>query len=268
MSTIAKRLTASLSLILFSVPVATAQSAYDPAARVKNAEELIASVHKYRDDSKKVIADVEKTILVAEKLKGQATDLEIRADESKLAPKLSGAQLRAAQAQFAGDLKAFQAHAQDYANHMQQFKVTVGECSANAKQYQAEVQKYQLHTAIFHLPNIKPPHVCHALNLAERESSHIANQMMYDAQRLQLAEQQLGDAQDRLNAKMAEVPALQAQVLNENRRAVEEKKLMQEFARLKEEYETLSIEHAALAGKNTSGHLASETVSGKIKNSK
>jgi hypothetical protein len=257
----------AMSLCILLPPAAGAQASYDPAARVKNAQELIDSANQYQSDSRQLHAQIEKTIQVAEKLKGQATDLEVRIDEGKLAPHLTGAQLRAAQAQYAGDLKSFQTHAQDYASHLQQFKVTIGECSANKAQYAAEVQKYELHTAVFHIPDIHPPHICGRLNLTEGESSHIANQMASDQARLQAAEQNLSAEQEQLNAKMSQLPALQNQVLNENRRAQAEKKLAQEFGRLKAEYETLSVEHSALVGKNASGHITSQSVSGKIKSS-
>jgi chromosome segregation ATPase len=264
MMTSSRAFVMAMSLWLFLSPESGAQASYDPAARMKNARELIDSVNKYQSDSQRLHAQIEKTIQVAEKLKGQATDLEVRIDEGRLAPHLTGGQLKAAQAQYAGDVKAFQTHAQDYANHLQQFKVTVGECSANKAQYAAEVNKFQLHTEIFHIPNIRPPHICGALNLSEGEASHIANQMANDQGRLQMAEQSLSNEQQRLNAKMSQLPALQNQVLNENRRALEEKKLAEEFGRLKAEYETLSVEHAALVGKNTSGKISSESVTGKI----
>lgn len=247
---------------------ALAQCKYDPVARAKDAKQLMDETKKYCESSKRLHAQMERTIKIAERLKGHATDLQIKVDQSVLAPRLSGAQLKAAKGIFDNDLKAFKAHADQYAAHLKQFRATVGECKANASQYAEEVKRYELHTSVFHMPNIPPPHVCGELNLSQGDASHIANQMASDEARLISAELQLADAQEHLNSKMAAVPALQDQVLNANRRAREEKLLVQEFARLKEEYGTLAIEHAALVGKNTSGTLSSENVSGKLKSAK
>lgn len=258
----------SIALGLALSPPGSAQCKYDPVCRVKDAQDLLAQTKKYCQSSQRLHAQVEKTIEIAQTLKGHATDLEIKVNETVLAPHLKGVQLKAAQGQFASDLKSFKAHADEYAAHVQQFRRTVGECKANAAQYAAEVRRYELHTEVFHIPNIRPPHICGELNMSQGEASHIANQMASDQGRLMRAEQMLADAQTKLNATMAVVPGLQGQVLNENRRAREEKLLLQEFSRLKAEYDTLAVEHAALVGRNMRGTISSKTVSGKIKNSK
>jgi hypothetical protein len=172
--------------------------------------------------------------------------------------------LKAAQAQFAADLQNFKLHAQDYQNHLHQFQATIGECHANEDAYKTQLTKFQIHADRFHMPNIRPPHICGALQTTVLESTHMANQIRSDQQRTVAAEAQLQQSEQKLAGEMAQTNVLAQRAMNENKREVGEQKLADEFSRLRTEYEMLAVEHNALGGK-ASGTLASKTVHGQVK---
>jgi DNA repair exonuclease SbcCD ATPase subunit len=237
---------------------------YDPAARICSAQQLLQENAAYRQQAQRLHNELEQTIKVAQTLQGKATKLQLDATGGSLAPKLTGAQLQSAKAQFQTDLDHFKLHAQDYDNHLKNFQGTIGECHANQAAFQAQLNNFKLHTQVFHMPDIPPPHICHALNLSERESALFANQIRSDQQRAVAAEAALRQTEAKLSNEMGQTATLQARVLNENKRELAEQKLAQEFARLHEEYETLSIEHQAIGGK-VNGTVVSATVCGTVK---
>jgi hypothetical protein len=244
--------------------LAQSQAPYDPQARIENARNLIKANEAYQKQARKLHAELQETIKVAQTLQGNATKLQLDATGGSLAPKLTGAQLKAAQAQFHTDLDRFKLHAQDYNNHLHQFQGTIGECHANEAAFQAQLNGFRMHVEQFHMPNIRPPHICGHLNLTERESALMANQMRVDEQRAVAAEGALRQTEAKLANEVAQTATLQARVMNENKRELAEQKLAQEYARLHEEYETLNIESQALSGKAT-GTAVSATVHGTVK---
>ncbi|HEY9792878.1 MAG TPA: hypothetical protein V6D22_20930 [Candidatus Obscuribacterales bacterium] len=241
-----------------------AQTPYDEHARIQDAQKLLKENEQYIQQAKRLHEKLQATIQVAETLKGKATTLQLNAAGGSLAPHLAGAQLKAAQAQFASDLEKFKLHAQDYQNHLQQFQVTLGECHANQEAYKAQLGKFQIHADRFHMPNIRPPHICGALQVSVDESMHLANQIRSDQQRTVAAEVQLQQSERKLASEMSQTGVLAQRATNENKRQVAEQNLANEFSRLRTEYETLAVEHDAIGG-TASGSLTSQTVHGHIK---
>src|SRR5207253_1083055 len=96
-----------------------AKQPYNEQARIENAKELIAQNQAFQLHAKEVHANLESTEKEAKVLKGKATDLELKLNQQQA--HMSPAELRAAQAQLAGDLDQFKIHARDYADHVQRF---------------------------------------------------------------------------------------------------------------------------------------------------
>jgi hypothetical protein len=241
----------------------TQPPAQDLKARVKDAEQIIEQNHNFQLHAKQFHLGAQAQIDAAMRLTGRAQQLQKQA--IPLHGKLDAVQLKGATSQFVADLNMFKLHAKDYADHLQAFRDTLGECHKDEAEYAEAVRRHTLHCDEFHVPNIPPPHVCGDMDLTAAESRRVQNTLVNDRGRMVQAEQKLRDEEQKLKDAVEIEPHLMGKVHTASKRMEEERKIAGEFARLAEEYKTLQIEREYVAG---SAKVATSTVRAQIKKSR
>ena len=228
-------------LIAVSLSILTAQFGSAQETREENAARLIAQTNDFKLRVQELHGKVDANVNDANRLKGQAEHL-------TNVLKAGTAQYQAATAQYSGDLSQFKNHAQQYQLHMEDFKKTMGECHANEKIYEAQAEEYKLHLQTWHMPDIRPPHICGLLNVSQDQAMHIANTLRVDQMRVAAATGDMLNAQQKLaTAEQAEL-GLAKKAIGSSIREKREQELAGEFGKLKQEFDLLKIERQALGG--------------------
>lgn len=226
--------------------------------RIESAQKLICQEQEFQLKASQFHAGAASTLNDSTKLQGSAEELRSRL-------KLQGASKDKAAKQLKQAIADFKLHSEQYRSHLQQVEQQLGFCQASAKEYQENLTAYTLHTEQFHLPDIRPPHICKELNLTQAQSSHLANSMRVDQQRVMLSEQTLASAESNLADQIQHSMAADGQLLKRSALTQEERKLSGEFASLKTEYEMLKIQHQALGGFSSDVTIVHPSVHAKLK---
>lgn len=233
---------------------AEAQEECCQPGRIESAKHLIAQSEDFKLKASQYHLNAKDTINNAKKLKGQAQNLKA----------LSGAVNGNSAKEYKANLDAFRDHVNQYRAHLEKVEKELGFCKESEAAYQAQLKEYSLHVEQFHMPNIRPPHICGRLNLSERQSSQMANSMREDQMRVARSEAQLAQAENRLDDAMQASMHSDGTLYRRSQLAEEERKLAGEFASVKTEYELLKMQHSALLGAQNVGS-AIKTVRGKLK---
>lgn len=234
--------------------------------RIQSAKEVIDDSTRFQADAQRVHGLAQRVIAQATRLKGEAQVL-----QSSMPPiptiKLNAEQMKAAQNDYHLHVEQFRKHAEAYQAHLTDFQHTLGECHANEDSYRKLAQQYQMHVDQFHIPmpNIRPPHICGAMNLSNAESMQLANKIREDNVRVYHAEVELAKQEQQLVAAQALTPALNNKVATAAVREQRENALYAEFGRLHEEYNLLSTEKQVLANSGDSIKVTRASVQGKLK---
>ncbi len=246
-----------LLLVFLSCPSASA-SDYDDyiekvqPGRIDSAQRIIAQAKQFKLNAKQYHLDAKKSIEEAKKLKGKADALNGALDAN--APK-----------EYSASLKAFQDHAKLYRSHLEQVEKNYGYCKDTAAQYEASLKELSLHTERFHIPSIRPPHICGMMDLSAAESNHVANAMRADEIRVAQSEAALASSEAKLQNAINNSRHSSQAAGNRNRLQEEERNLAGEFAKLKTEYELLDLQHSALLGARGKLSGSTSNVKGEIK---
>jgi hypothetical protein len=200
--------------------------------RIESAEAIIAQADTFKMKASQFHTDSAALIRDAAKLRGQAGKIDANARST-----------------YEGDLAAFKQHAEAYRAHQAEVERTIGFCKAAQAEYQQMLAQFTLHTQMFHQPdlaNIRPPHVCHNMNIGAGEAAQLNNQMRVDQSRVDLSEAQLESAEGKLASAAARNAAADAPLEAKSRVLDAERQLTGEFAALKTEYDLLHTQHDAL----------------------
>ncbi|MBS1990681.1 MAG: hypothetical protein JSS83_09205 [Cyanobacteria bacterium SZAS LIN-3] len=214
------------------VPAARAQGEEETCCqpgRIESAKSIIAQAETFKMRASKFHTDSAALIRDAAKLQGQAA----RLDPS-------------ARKQYEADLAEFRRHAEAYRAHQAQVEQTMGFCKATQAQYQAMLAEYSLHTAIFHIPTIRPPHVCESMQMDMASADKLNNQLRVDQDRVNKSQGQLMAAEEKLIGAASHNAAADAPLQARARLLEAERQLTGEFAALKTEYDMLATQHQAL----------------------
>ncbi len=223
--------------------------------RIESAKHIIAQAKDFKLKASQYHLNANETVDKAKKLKGEADKLKARV----------GAIDANAPQEYKANLQAFKDHAAAYRAHLDRVEHDLGYCKASEAAYQAQLKEYSLHVDTFHMPNIRPPHICGEMGVTERQAGQMANTLRADQVRVARSEQDLASAENSLeNAMQASIHA-DTSVYHRSRLAEEERKLAGEFAGLKTEYELLATQRNALLGNSTSTSAAIKTVHAKVK---
>lgn len=253
-----------ISRVLLTVSVLSCWPVFLPASaqeeccsqpgRIESAKHLIAQSEKFKLKASQFHLGASDAINNAKKLQGQAEKLR----------GISGSVDAGAPKEYQANLQAFKDHATQYKAHLNQVEQQLGFCKASEAEYKQQLKDYSLHVEQFHMPNIRPPHICGQLQISQQQASQIANSMRADQQRLMRSEAELANTEANLENAMQSSMGADASLYHRSQLAEAERKLAGEFASLKTEYELLKIQHDSLSGAKTPA-ASFKSVRGKIK---
>lgn len=235
---------------------------YSTKARIQSAKEQIKANESFKLHANQFHTEAAANLEQSKRLEGAARSLELRLKTGS--GKLDPARLKSALNQFNLDLEAFKVHARQYAAHMDKMKAQIGECHNDEKEYQANLENYLLHCKQYHLPDIRPPHLCPGMEMTQARATELNARLSRDNNKVVAQTAALNEAEGKLLDAVRSSPLLDAKVLKENKRAEIETQLAAEYARLKEEYDLLSIEKSTIDGK-PNATTAEATVNGRVK---
>jgi Tfp pilus assembly protein PilN len=235
--------------------------------RIQSADELLNDIQHFKIQARQLHMHAQSLIAQATRLKGEASQFEIKAPAINSHTQMNSIQLAAAKQQYNNDINEFAEHAKAYNQHVIDFQKLVGECHASNEAVANILQKYELHVTQFHIPmpNIRPPHICLGLQAQMGDMSGIARRMMGDQIRVIQSEAQLNH--EKTGMQMADTAAvnLQTKAMLNAQRAKGEAQLVGEYGRLKEEYDLLKTEKDTIDGvKIVNAKMMQTTVSGKV----
>jgi hypothetical protein len=188
---------------------------------------------------------------------------------------MTQAELKAAVAQYSGDLRQFYLHVQDYHSAQVALKKQIGECTENEQQWKAKLEKDKLQvgtvviaTGITDMPPppptppvIAPPRICCVGCLITGRCGHLGTgggggtaapkvngYDRADAMRIKEATVDLAKAQNRLAYSEKENAFTSQNAINEAQIEQSQQNLAEKFGRLQQEFDTLKIEKEALTG--------------------
>jgi len=242
-------LTIVLACLFATQPAATAAQKDDECCqpgRVASARSIIAQADTFKMRATQFHTDSAALIRDAAKLRGQAASLDPKARQA-----------------YQSDLTTFQQHAEAYRAHQAQVERTMGFCKATEADYQAMLAEHSLHTAMFHMPNIRPPHVCGEMDLSTADAQRLNNQLRVDQSRVNNSEADLRVAEEKLAIAATHNAAADAPLQMRSKLLDAERQLTGEFAALKTEYDMLAIQHQALTSAGIKPPVLTK-VSGKI----
>lgn len=231
--------------------------------REENARRLITQANEFKLKVRQFHSDANKQIDDAKKLKGQADQLRMQLNNGS-------PEYKAALNQYNQDISQFKSHADLYNQHMAAFEKTMGQCHADEAQYQAHLKDVQLHLTVFHMPDIKPPHICKGFEISSQEAAHYSNSLKTDQMRIVEAETALNKSENKLQTAEQASALTSKQAANAAFRDQKEGELAGEFGKLREEYKMLDIERQAIGGNpatvaTSPGTSAKTSVSAKIR---
>jgi hypothetical protein len=216
--------------------------------RIDSAKAIIAQADSFKMKATQYHTDSAALIRDAAKLRGAAATIDPNARKT-----------------YEADLAVFKAHAENYRAHQAEVERSVGACQQAQAEYQQMLAQFTLHTQVFHVPNLRPPHVCHNMNISVGDAARMNNQMRVDQQREAQAEVDLENAEGKLATAAAHNAAADAPLEAKSKVLDAERQLTGEFAALKTEYDLLSTQHQALTASGILKPPALTHVSGKVK---
>ena len=147
---------------------------------------------------------------------------------------------------FNSDLKQFAKHAQEYREHTRQVREQFGQCHASQDAFERNKLGYELHCGQYHMQNVEPPHICPAMRAVLGEAATTQNQLLSNITRMNQAEQNLKDTEDRVNKAVAASAQGDIDIAKQNTLNLKEQELASEYGTLKEEYRQLEVGRMAL----------------------
>lgn len=231
------------------------------SGRIESARHLISQAEDFKLKASQFHMHAESSANSAKKLQADAKKLQ--ADANKLQA-LSNTARREANKDFMANLQSFKDHANQYRSHLEQVEKDLGFCKESEAQYQSQLKQYSLHVEQFHIPSIRPPHICGQLQVSESQAARMANSIREDQMRLIKSEANLAAAEGKLENAMQASMQSDAMLLKRSKLTEAERKLSGEFAALKTEYELLNIQRSALTGGHSDSGRTLETVRWKL----
>lgn len=246
--------TAGLAFVLAAVPTAVfAHPCVDMAERCRDAQQIIdkaqelkhefESYHRLESEHAR-----QRSVLLAQakKLTEKSKKLEAKVSVQSSGVRVDSAAYKAHLADFEQHTKLYNAHLAEYEKQLQ------AAISAGGK-LQASCQQYADHVYEYHVPGVRPPHVCVQLQQSERDMQGYARRFVQDQDRSRQGELKLADQESALKDAVSERSALEAKILRKaNIAQIEQTQgamVLAEFGALAREYNSLAAEAKRLKSK-------------------
>lgn len=201
------------------------------------ADQMHASTASIREDARMLLAQAKKAGVTLDKLKGRVQE---QASASSGPHKLNAQQYASDVKEYSFRLKEFQNHARMYNAHLAEYEKELHRLQAANQSLQASCSQYADHVQRFHVPGIRPPHVCVAMEWEIRAAATAASKLADDQKRTQSAELALAQQEAKLSAAARERANLEVQLLQKaNVNELEQSQgrmLLKEYNELEREY--------------------------------
>lgn len=228
-----------------------ASSHVDPE-RIEQAARLIAQAKDFKLQASKFRATADLQSREAQKLSGQAQKLnntthklnaKIRENvKSGEVFKLGEKQYQLHLDEFSKHSKLYSAHLAEYDKQLHQLQITNAQLESSCKEYADHVQKY-------HIPGLRPPHVCLQLQWEQKDMQRSVRGYQEDQIKVQKAEASLADQEAKLAQAAREHSELEKNLLQKaNFDELERTQgfmLLKEYQQIEREYRMLQQEKKA-----------------------
>lgn len=240
----------SMLLVLMALPAATAQTAkQDEAARKSEAEKLIEQSKQFKLKAARYHGAVSAQKKDAQKLSSEAQKLSTGAHKlnAEFKDKVElGKILKLNTAQYNLHLKEFQDHARLYNAHLADYEKQVLAAQATAGALKSSCRQYADHVEKYHIPGLRPPHVCVQLQWEEKGMQRAARGFQEDQLKSQKAEAELAKQEAQLAQVAHERADLEAKLLQkaniDELERTQGAMLLKEYQQIEREYRMLGQE--------------------------
>lgn len=243
----------SYGLTFFTPVFAEPDCTPDPE-RVQEAEKLIAQAQDFKLKAAKFHGTVEGQTDGAKKLTGAANKLEkntrklnasIRESVKLGSPFVLGTkQYELHLDEFRKHSKMYNAHLADYEKQLHQIQITNGQLQSSCKEYADHAQRY-------HIPGLRPPHVCLQLQWEQKDIQRTVKGYQEDQVKVQKAEAALAQQESKLTQARKEHAELESKLLAKaNLDELERTQgfmLLKEYDQIEREYRLLFHEQKSLS---------------------
>ncbi len=223
-------------------------SGCDESARICQAERLIAQAKDFKlqaakfhgaaqaqsGEAKRLSASAEKLNKSTKKLNASVRE-NVKGGSFKLGTKQYELHLD----EFEKHSKLYNAHLADYEKQLHQLQITNGQLESSCKEFADHVQKY-------HIPGLRPPHVCLQLQWEQKDMQRAVRGYQEDQVKVQKAEAALADQEAKLAQAAREHADLESKLLQKaNLDELERTQgfmLLKEYQQIEREYRMLQQE--------------------------
>lgn len=241
---------AAAAVILQLLPLASAQDML--SQRCQDAGAVRELGLKFRDAesrlhelSQRNLLQAKLLIADARKIADKTTPLKGNVRETGRAYKLDAKQHSIDLKAYSLKLQEFQKHSQLYNAHLADYEKQLQAAQAANKSLQASCSHYADHVQRFHVPGIRPPHVCVQMEWEQRATEGAAKRLLVDQKKTAEAEKLLAKQESSLQQAAQERLSLQKTLLEKaNLDELEQTKgrlLLQEYEELEREYRFINL---------------------------
>lgn len=225
-------------------------------ARIEDAEHFIEQAKQFKLNAAEyhatVIAqskDASELSVQAKKLSNSSRKLNARIQTNAESDPLFKLNTR----QFNLHTSEFQEHAKLYNGHLADYEKDVLKAQATAGQLRSSCQHYADHVQKYHIPSLRPPHVCVQLQWENKDMQRVARGFKEDQLKSQQAEAALSKQESELAQAAHERATLEAKLLQKSNLDELERTqgamLLKEYEQIEREYRMLQQEKKRIESK-------------------
>ncbi len=243
----------SLSFCAFDYSAALAANSDEDKRRmqaeslIQQAKELKKNVAEYHDAVEAQSKDAQKLGAQAAKLNSSARKLNARIQQ-RVDLDL---RLQSGASKYNLHLNEFSQHAKLYNAHLIDYEKQVLKAQAAAGQLKANCSQYADHAQSYHIPGVRPPHICVQLQYEQRELQKAARGFQADQLKSQQAEAALAGKEAQLAQAAKERVELQNRLLEkadlDELERTQGAMLLKEYQQVEREYRLLQLEKKSVA---------------------
>ncbi|MBX9724976.1 MAG: hypothetical protein K2X81_26465 [Candidatus Obscuribacterales bacterium] len=221
--------------------------------RHMQAEALIQQAREFRKNAADYHAAVEAQSKDAQKLGAQAGKLSssTRKLNARIQQVELNGHLQSDASKYNLHLHEFSAHSKLYNSHLADYEKQVLKAQAAAGQLKSSCNQYADHAQTYHIPGVRPPHICVQLQYEQSELQKAARGFQADQLKSQQAEAALAGQEAQLAQAARERIELQNKLLQkadlEQLERTQGAMLLKEYQQVEREYRLLQLEKKSVA---------------------
>ena len=216
---------------------------------IAQAKEIKREVRRYHLVSARQSAEAQKLLIAAKQLDKGARKLNAGIQENVSRSSMPKSSAR----QFDLHLNEFKKHSSLYNAHLAEYEKELGKLQGLQAQLRSSCQEYADHQTRYHIPGLRPPHICLQLQWEQSDMQKVVKGYQEDQQKAQKAETALAAQEARLAQAAHERAELETKMLRQSEfDELERTKgfmLLKEYQQIEREYRLLESERKSLGAK-------------------